>query len=101
MMTIRMSRLIYISLIEVYECGLVHGNYMHVFNDKGKWYFFHNHEPTGFHILRSHAKRHEPGFHVYSAALISILLDRTKLKIHDSFIVRPTTREYEGFRLHE
>lgn len=101
MVTLRESRVLYFSRMAIYECGLIHGTYMHVLTEGDRWFFFCNNEPTGFHMLRSNQKRHEAGFHVYSAALINMMLERTKAKIKQSFIIRTTNREYEGYKLHE
>lgn len=101
LLTIRDTKVMYISHAAVVEFGLIHGRYAHFFRDEDKWFFFASTDPTGFTMHRTHIDRQNCGFHIFSAAVISMVMASTPAKVKDNFVIRKTDKEYEGNKIME
>jgi hypothetical protein len=102
MLTIRNDRVIYLTYAAVSKFGLTAGNFIHIFNDQGRWYFFTNSNPTGFPMYRARTEEEKRGFNVFSTALIRMMLAKIPhAQIKHSFKITETNREYEGDKVFE
>jgi len=77
------------------EMHLTEDVYAHFFTDKDRWYFFVNSLPTGFPLRRAHTTRKNAGFHIFSAALNTMLLAKSAAKIKESYAIKRTKDTYE------
>ena len=95
LLVIREYRVIFLNYPAILEMHLTEDSFLHFFTDKDRWFFFANSLPTGFPLRSAYPSRKNSGAHIFSAALITMLMAKSPAKLKESYAVKRTKDTYE------